>query len=600
MKLSDYVVEFLVKQNVKEVFGITGGAIVHMFDSLGKNENISYICPQHEQAAAMAADAYSRINGNLGVAVTTSGPGATNLLTGVGCSYYDSIPVLLITGQVSTTRLKRESKVRQIGFQETDIVDIFKPITKYAVLIDDPQKIRYELEKAVYLAKSGRPGPVLLDIPDDVQRAEINPEELESYLPEKKEIDYFKLDEKINQTIELIKNAKRPIVILGAGIPLGKAKEKARRFLEKLNFPFALTWATLDMYPSDNRLNAGGFGITSPRTGNFAVQNSDLIIALGTRLDTHQTGTPMNTFARGAKKIVLDIDNSEIEKYEKYGMHVDVLINEDINNFLDVINPKLDSLETQNVFGWVEQINRWKEKYPVCLPEYFNESNAVNAYVFMDSLSRLSKEGDIIITDAGGNLTQTTEGYKPKKNQRLFSAFNNSPMGYSLPASMGACFANNKKSVICIIGDGGIQMNIQELATIAKHNLPLKIFVFNNQGYGMIKQTQDDWLSSRYEASSKEKGVAVPDFVSIGKAYGLQTEKILNHGELEEKLRGILESPYGILCEVNVIEKQRTFPMLKAGRPIEDANPLLERKEFLENMLVNPLVKSLKDGEQVL
>jgi len=598
MKLSDYVAEFLVKQNVKEVFGITGGAIAHIFDSLGNNKNIEYICPQHEQAAAMAADAYSRISGNLGVAVATSGPGATNLLTGVGCSYYDSIPVLLITGQVSTTRLKREEKIRQLGFQETDTVDIFKPITKYAVLIDDPEKIAYELEKAVYLAKSGRPGPVLIDLPDDVQRMDIDPEKLMHYTPEENVlISTNDLEKKVQECIPLIENAKRPIIIPGAGVPLGKAKEKMEQLVRNLNFPVAPTWATLDMFAYDDPLNAGGFGVTSPRAGNFAVQNSDLIIALGTRLDTHHTGTPMNTFARNAKKIVLDIDNGELEKYEKHGMPVDILINTDINNFLDYMNAQINGLRIPDVSKWTDQIKVWKDRYPACLPEYFDEKGAVNAYVFMDALSRYSKEGDVIITDAGGNLTQTTEGYRPKKNQTLFSAFNNSPMGYSLPASIGACFANGKKPVTCIIGDGGIQMNIQELATIARHKLPLKVFVFNNQGYGMIKQTQDDWLGSNYEASSVEKGVAVPDFTAIGNAYGLKTEKINDHEDLDKKLKCILDDSEGILCEVNITEAQRTFPMLKAGRPIEDSMPLLKRGEFLDNMIVEPLDSSLSDEE---
>lgn len=595
MKLSDYITEFLVKQNIKYIFGITGGAIVHIFDSMGKNKDIKYICTQHEQAAAMAADAYSRITKNLGVAIATSGPGATNLLTGVGCSYYDSIPVLMITGQVPTTKLRRESQVRQIGFQETDVVDIFKPITKYSVLVDNPKKIRYELEKAIHIAKSGRPGPVLLDIPDDVQRAEINPEELESYIPKTKFIDNEKLESQIKECISMIKNAKRPVIVLGYGVKLSKAEEKAIEFVEKLKFPVAPTWGTLDMFSFDNPFNAGLFGVTSPRAGNFAIQNSDLIIALGTRLDTHHTGSPMNTFARNAKKIILDIDKNELEKFQKYGMNIDLSINEDINDFLEIINPKLDNILKPDVSEWINKINEWKKKYPLCLPEYFNEKNSVNAYIFMDIFSKLSKEGEIIITDAGGTLAQTFAGYKPKKNQTLFTAFNNSPMGYSFPAGIGACFANDKKQVICIIGDGGMQMNIQELATIVKHDLPIKIFIFNNYGYGMIKQTQDDWLNSNYEASSIEKGVAVPDFVSIGKAYGLQTEKIFNHQELEEKIKKVLDNPKGVLCEVNLSEKQRVIPMLKAGRPIEDSKPLLKREEFLSNMIVEPLEQSLKE-----
>jgi acetolactate synthase-1/2/3 large subunit len=594
MKLSDYVVDFLVKQNVKKVFGITGGSIIHVFESIGKNKDIDYICTQHEQAAAMAADAYSRITKNLGVALATSGPGATNLITGVAGSYYDSIPTLIITGQVPINKLKKESGVRQIGFQETDVVSIFKPITKYAVLIDNPQKIRYELEKAVHIAKSGRPGPVLLDVPNDIQRAEINPGELEPYSP-KISLKNDILEEQIKECILLIKQAKRPIFILGSGIKLGGAEEKIREFIGKLKFPFVLTWGALDLFESENPLNAGCFGVTSSRPGNFAVQNSDLVIALGTKLDTHHTGTPTNTFAREAKKIMVDIDRSEIEKFKRYAVKIDIQINEDISNFLDAINKWEGYLETQDISRWVNKINEWKMKYPSVIPEYFNQKDKVNPYIFIDFLSKYLNEKEIIITDTGANLAQTMEGYKSKKGQRLFSSFNNSPMGYALPASIGACFANEKKQVICIIGDGGMQMNIQELATIVKHNLPIKVFVFNNSGYGMIKQTQDDWLNSSYEASCIEKGIAIPDFIRIGEAYGLQTERISNHQELEEKIKQVLNNSAGTLCEINISEKQRILPMLKSGRPIEDPKPLLKRKEFMENMFIKPVEQSLKE-----
>ncbi len=591
MKLSDYIAEFLVKQNIKHIFGITGGAIVHIFDSIGKRNDINYICPQHEQTVAMAADAYSRITKKIGVGIVTSGPGATNLLTGVGCSYYDSIPVLFITGQVSRHRLRKDKKVRQLGFQETDVIDIFKPITKYAVLIEDPKKIKYELEKAIHIAKSGRPGPVLLDIPDDVQREEINPEELESYIPE--HLEKKDISNEINECIKLIEKSKRPIVILGAGVKLGKAEEKAMDFIKKLKFPVALTWATRDMLLQDDILNAGGFGITSQRYGNFAIQNSDLVIGIGTRLDTHHTGTPVNMFAREAKKIIIDIDESELDKFQDQ-IDFDVLINADVNDFFDKIKSPLEEIETQNILDWIFKINNWKKTYPSYNSSY-PDNQKIDAYAFLEELSKKSSEGDIIITDAGGNLAQTMGGYEFRKKQTLFSAFNHSPMGYSFPASIGACFANNKKPIICIIGDGGLQMNIQELATMAHHKLPIKLFIFNNKGYGMIQQTQEDWLNSKYEASCCNKGIANPDFVEIGKAYGLKSERISNHRELKEKLPEILNSSEPVLCELEINPNQRVVPMLKVGRPIEDAKPLLPREEFLENMIIKPLDICLKN-----
>jgi len=585
MKASDYIADFLVKQGIKQVFGVTGGAIIHTFNSIGKRKDLDYICTQHEQAAAMAADGYSRITKNLGVTITTSGPGATNLLTGTCCSYYDSIPVLNITGQVSTSRLKKDKRVRQIGFQETPTIEIFKPITKYAVLITDPQRLKYELEKAVYIAKSGRPGPVLLDIPDDIQRAEINPERLPSFLSKTSFSDYKSLQRKIEECTSLIKSSKRPIIILGAGVKLGKTEDEAINFVRDLGFPVVLTWATKDIFLEEDELNAGVFGIASPRYGNFAVQNSDLVLAIGTRMDQHHTGTPSSTFARGAKKILIDIDKEEVSKFNNSGLEWNVKITADAKDFFRLAKDKFDFCE---ISPWIKQIKKWKEAYPSCPRENSQEKN-VNPYIFARELSKRTLEGEVIAVDTGATLAEIMSGYEMRKRQTLFSDFNHTSMGYALPASVGACFARNRQQTICIIGDGGMQMNIQELATIKYHNLPIKIFVFNNKGYGMIKQTQDDWLDSQYDASSTDTGVATPDFFKIGKAYGLRAERIKNNKELNANLARILKLNEPVLCEVQISPSQRIAPMLKVGRPIEDSKPLLPREEFNKNMIVPSL-----------
>jgi acetolactate synthase I/II/III large subunit len=595
MKASDYIAEFLAKEGVKHVFGVTGGMIIHIFDSIAKRKDIGYICTEHEQAAAIAADGYSRITNNLGVAITTSGPGATNLLTGTGCSYYDSIPVLNITGQVATSRLKRDKGVRQFGFQESPIQEIFSPITKYSAFVEDANQLKYELEKAVYIAKSGRPGPVLLDIPDDIQRAEINPELMPSFILERNCVDYDGIREKIKQCIPLIEKSKRPMILLGAGVKLGKSEEEAINFVRQLNFPVGLTWATKDMFLYNDKLYAGEFGVASQRYGNFAVQNSDLIIAIGTRMDQHHTGTPQNTFAREAKKIMLDVDNSELEKFKGTGLEWDVLINADVKDFFMLMNEKIDSIKTGDISAWLKKIEEFKKKYPSCPEKYLQEKD-VNPYVFSEELSRQTLEGDIIVADTGSNLAQIMGGYKFRKKQKLFSDFNHTTMGYSLPASIGACFANDKRQIICISGDGGIQMNIQELATIKYHNLPIKIFVFNNSGYGMIQQTQDDWLNSKYEASTINSGVAIPDFYKIGKAYGLKVKRIKNNNELKNSLEEIMKYNGPVLCDVMLSPNQRILPFLKVGRPIEDPKPLLPRDEFLNNMIVKPTEQSLKEG----
>jgi len=592
MKLSDYVLDFLKKQGVNHAFLITGGAIMNIVDSFDENKNIKYICTTQEQGAAIAAEAYSRINKNLGVAMATSGPGATNLITGIGCAYFDSIPTLYITGQVNTYESTWESGPRQVGFQETDIVSMIKPITKMAVKVDNPEDIRYYLEKAIYIAKTGRPGPVLLDIPMNVQRAPIEPEKLRSYIPEKSEIDYNLLNRKIEQTIELINQSRRPVIILGAGVKLGKAEDKARKFVEKLGIPVALTWGAMDVLPHNHPLFIEGFGVSANRAGNFAVQNSDLIITFGSRLDTRQTGGKPETFARSAKKVIIDVDKDEL--YKGRGVKIDIDINFDVNDFLNEINKKIDNIRVNDLSEWKIKIKEWKQRYPICLPEYYAQRDKINPYVFMDVLSDECKENDIVITDAGGNLTWTMQGFKVKEGQKLFSAFGNSPMGYSLPAAMGASVAANNKPVICIIGDGGIKMNINELETIVRYKLPVKIFVINNHEYGIIKQFQDVWLNSSYKATCIEGGLGDPDFLKIANSYDMEAIQINNHSELRDKIKKVLDFPGPILCSVELNCGEKIKPKLEFGKPIEDPAPLIDREEFKKNMLVPPLDESIK------
>ena len=587
MKVTEYILKHLKNEGVKHVFLVTGGAITPMVDAFDKNKNLEFICTTQEQGAAMAAEAYSRITENLGVAMATSGPGATNLITGIGCAYFDSIPTLYLTGQVNTNESTNEKGPRQIGFQETNIVDMIKPITKYAAKVDNPEKIKYELGKAIHIAKSSRPGPVLLDLPMDIQRTEINEKNLESYNIPKKEINYKLLNERVNQTIELIQNAERPIVILGAGIKLGKSQKRTRDLVERLGIPVAPSWGAMDILPYDHPLFAEGFGVSHNRAGNFAVQNSDLIISLGSRLDTRQTGGKPETFARGAKKVILDIDQAEL--YKDRGIKIEVDINYDINDFLDNINPKIDKIKTHDLSNWKNKINEWKEKYPICLPEYFEQKDKVNPYVFMDALSKESKEGDIIITDAGANLTWTMQGFKIKEGQKLFSAFGNSPMAYSLPASIGASIASNKGPVTCIIGDGGLKMNINELETIVRYNLPIKTFLINNHEYGIIKQFQDILFESRYKATCLEGGLGDPDFLGIGRVYGMLTNQINNHSEMNQKIKEVLNSKAPVLCSVELKHGEKIIPKLEFGNPIEDPSPLINRKKFEENMIVSPI-----------
>lgn len=584
MKTTDYILDYLKEIGVNHAFLVTGGFISPLINSFNSKKNLEYICTGQEQGAAMAAEAYSRISKNLGVAMTTSGPGATNLVTGIACAYFDSIPTLYLTGQVNTNEFTNKNGPRQVGFQETDIVSIVKPITKFSYQIRDVKEIRYILEKAVYLAKSGRPGPVLLDLPIDIQLTEINPTELNGYIPPMDSINYSLLDKKIYQTIEIISDAKRPVVILGAGIKIGRAEEKIKYFVEKLGIPVALSWGGADLLPYDHPLRIDGFGVAANRPGNFAVQNADLVISLGSRLDTRQTGNRPETFARAAKKIALDIDGSEL--YKNRGIKIDVDINYDINVFLERITDK--EIITSDLSDWKKQIQTWKNRYPACLPEYFNQKEKVNPYVFIDALSNKLDEGEIIVADTGNNLTWTMQAFKIKKNQRLFSDLGHASMGYAVPASIGACFAANKKQIISITGDGGLKMSVNELETIVKHNLPIKTFLFNNHGYGMIKQFQDVWFKSDYRASSIEGGLGDADLLKVGQAYGLKTFQINDHRELN-KIDEILKYGGPVLCSIELEPSAKTIPKLEFGKPIEDSSPLLSREEFFENMIIKPI-----------
>ncbi len=534
---------------------------------------------ENEQGAAIAAEAYSRVTRNIGVAIATSGPGMINLMQGIACAYYDSIPTLYISGAPPTHHLKGNRKVRQLGFQEMDVVKIVKTLTKYAVLIDNPTKIRYEMEKLVYIAKKGRPGPVLLDLPDDIQRIEINPDELERFVPLTINED-FGFDKEIRLLLQMVEESVRPLIIVGSGVKLSKTEELMKSFVQKSGIPVATTWSTIDIFLDNDPNLIGNFGISANRSGNFAVQTADLIISFGSRLDTHETGSKPAIFAPNAQKIVIDVDYEELNKNN--GMNIDLKIHCDLNNFLKKLAKF--PVKTKDLTQWKSRIQEWKEKYPICNPEYYHQKEFVNPYVFMNELSKETKEGDVIITDAGGTLTWTMQGYKIRSPQSLFSAFNHSPMGYALPASIGAQYAAPKNQVICITGDGGMNMNIQELETIIYNKLPVKIFIINNSEYGIIKQTQDTWMSSRYVASDKKSGLGFPNLVKIAQAYGYKTIEIKNHKELNEKIRIVLaDKNQPVLCDVKLRGGEQIIPKLVFGRPLEDLGPLLDREELKRN-----------------
>jgi acetolactate synthase-1/2/3 large subunit len=590
MKLSDYVARFLASQGVRHVFAVSGGASLHLIHSVADTPGLSFVCPMHEQAGAMAADAYARVTNKLGAAIATSGPGATNLLTGVCCAYYDSVPVLFITGQVSTFRRKADTGVRQIGFQETDCVEVFRPVTKYAVQIDEPERIRYELEKACYLACSGRPGPVLIDIPDNVQRVTIDPDALEGFVPPRRGADPAVLDEQIGRCLELLRGARRPVMILGWGVRLASAGELALEVAERLGLPVAPTWAIADLLPADHPLAIGTFGTHGTRHANFAVQNADLILSVGSRLDTKATGSPPSTFAREAKKIVVDVDTCELNKFARYGLHVDLPIAADAGAFLVGLKARSTPIPAQE--SWLRRIADWKRRYPVCPDAYYREVE-VNPYVFAKTLSNGCREGQMLFLDTGCTLAWMMQAFDFKRGQRLFHDWNNTAMGWAVPACIGASLATSGRPVVCVTGDGSLQMNVQELATVIRHNLPVKIFLLNNHGHAMIQQTQEQWLGSRYHASTVAGGLADPDYLAVAKAYGFPVHNVTRNADLAGVIGEVLRAEGPQFCNVEIPVHHRVIPQVKFGRPNEDTEPLLPREEFLSNMLVRPLAVSL-------
>ena len=580
MKLSDYVINFLAKKGIRHAFVISGGAIVHLADSVNEHNKMQIIGTQHEQAAAAAADMYARVTSNLGLCMTTSGPGATNLVTSVCNAFFDSIPIICITGQVARFRIKPTKSLRQKGFQETDIVSIFKSITKYSKLVTEPSDIKYELEKAISIAKSGRPGPVLLDIPDDLQREEINPKNLKSF-QENKSKNLVELNQ-INTFKMLLEQSKKPILILGAGVRISNEIERSIKFAENLKIPILLTWGAKDILEQSHNLNMGGLGVCGPRGGNFAAQKSDLIISLGTRLSQMITGGKQELFAPEAQKIMVDVDIEEIKKFDENTFELDLAINSELGDFFNMLS-EVSFKKLHNFNPWISNIRKWLESYPICKEEYRSNKERVNAYVLIDELSKKCKDGDIILTDAGGNLSWTMQGFNVKKGQRLISAWNHSPMGGSLPMAIGGALAEPNKDVVCIIGDGGLMMCLEEFGTIKRHNLNIKTLIFNNRGHGIQKQTMDTWLNGRYVLADEKSGLYFPNFSKIAEAFDIPFISIDNHKQLNN-LDSIFSKKGPVICDIAINDDQKIEPMLKFGSGIEDLDPKLPEGELKKIM----------------
>ncbi|MCH9609783.1 MAG: Acetolactate synthase large subunit [Chlamydiales bacterium] len=576
MKLSDFVIDFLAKRGAEHSFLVTGGAILHLADSAGRHPSMQHVCPQHEEFCAAAADGYFRASGRLGLAMTTSGPGATNLLTSVCNAYFDSVPMLCITGQVARFRIRPNKQLRQKGFQETDVCSVFKDVTKYVQLVTDPQMIRYELEKALYTAQEGRPGPVVLDIPDDLQREEVDPENLLSFTPPK-ECDALP-EAEVESLFQMIENAKRPVLIMGQGIHSACEEKRAVEFARYFGLPILLTWGGMDLLPFEDPLNMGGVGIVGPRAGNFAVQTADLVIAMGTRLSPMITGGKQDLFAPRAKKVMIDVDQAELDKFGPSTFTLDLPILSSLQRFFKACEKRY--IEGSDHYSdWRKKIQGWRAKYPICPKDYYDLKERVNPYVFIKELSKRAKEDAIIVNDTGATICWICQAFETKAKQRIFSAWNHTPMGYALSAGIGAALGSGKE-VICLIGDGGFMMCLQELATLQRYNLPVKVFVFDNQGHATVKQTIDFWLKSNYVAVDVPSGLSFPNYEKLAEAFEIPFHCLEDHEAIAENLTTIYHQPGPLLCQVKVLETQKIVPMLKYGGGLQDLDPRLPQEEI--------------------
>lgn len=590
IRLSDYVIDFFVKKGITDVFLVSGGGIMYLCDSVGSNKKIKYISNYHEQASATAAEAYSRKTNNFGVCLVTTGPGGTNAITGVAGAWFDSIPQFVISGQVKKELISDYKKLRQKGPQEINIIDMVKPITKYCKTVLQPQTIRYELEKAYFYMKNGRPGPVWIDIPLDVQSAIIDETKLRGFHePKKKEMSQKEYGN-IQTAIHLLQKSRRPVLILGNGVRLSHGEVILRECIKKIKAPILLPINGLDLVEETHPYLMGKFGPFGSRRGNFTLQNADLVISIGASLNVASIGFNTQDFSPHSKKIMVNVDSGELTKDV---IHIDVPIRMDAKQFMEVFLAQSRRLNFTYDPAWSRACSHWKKKYPNISKDYWDDMTHVNSYVFFDKLSDAVTAKDVIVTGIGLDAVSLYQAFRVKKNQRAFVNKNFGQMGWSLPAVIGACAANKRKRTICVTGDGSLQVNVHELSTIRQYNMPVKIFVFNNGGYESIRYTQNNLFDGRLVGSDSKTGVSNPQFDSLARAYGLLYEKINNNAEIESKITKVLAVDGPVLCEININEKQRRLPRISSYRkpdgtlvskPLEDMWPFLPESEVHENM----------------
>ena len=603
MKLSDYIFQFAADLGIKHVFMLSGGGAMHLDDSLGRCQRIEYVCNLHEQACAIAAEAYAKVTEDLGVALVTTGPGGTNSITGVAGAWLDSTPCLFISGQVKRPDLKGTSGLRQLGVQEVDIVSIVAPITKYAVTVTDPTSIRYHLEKAVYLARTGRPGPVWIDVPLDVQAAPIDETKLAGFEPggpERALFDESRMREQVGQVVDLLNQAERPLILAGRGIRLARAGKELLTLIDRLGIPAeAATSLGIDLIPGDHPLFFGRPGPIAPRYANFILQNCDLLIALGARLDMAMTAYAHEKLARGAKKVMVDIDPAEIAKM-KTTIHVPV--HADAGAFVRELLTRIESgkeFRPRDCSAWIARCRAWRERYPVVLPEHRELRGKVSSYYLTEVLCQEMNGDDVIASGSSGNAVELFHlCFHHKAGQHVIHTRGLGAMGFGIPAAIGACLAAGRRRTICLDGDGGFHLNIQELETVARLKLPIKFFVINNNGYASIRISQAGYFQGRLCGADPSSGVTLPDLLKVSEAYGIRAVRLEDQTDLRARVAALLNEPGPLVVDVMVPPDEVRAPRVisvprpdgsMVSKPLEDLWPFLPRDEFLSNMIVPAL-----------
>lgn len=595
-KLSDYVIRFVADQGVKHVFLVTGGGAMHLNESLSRCADIEPVCNSHEQASAIAAENYAKATNGIGVCLVTTGPGGTNAVTGVAGAWLDSTPVIFISGQVKCPDRMFHADgtprgMRQLGVQEVDIVSIVRPITKYAITVTDPQTIRYHMERALHEATSGRPGPVWIDIPLDVQAMPIEPEMQQPFVAKSQSWDVGAAAKRIS---EAIAKAKRPLIFAGNGIRLARAETQFSEWIERLKIPVVATWCAADLIASDNPLFVGRPGSLAARGANFALQNCDLLLAIGVRLDFAITGYAPERLARGAHKIAVDIDQAELDKLAP---HIDEPVCADAGAFLDALL-KEDS-QAADCGDWKKRCAAWKTRYPVVSEEHRKPTGKVSIYHLAEVIGSETSSRDLLVSGSSGSGIEIFLFACPTRtDQRIFHTAGLGSMGFGLPASIGVCLAGGRRRTICVDGDGGFQFNIQELETVRRLQLPIKFFVLNNDGYASIRTSQTNFFGSAKIGCDRDTGLTVPNLPAVAEAYGIASAVIEDQTDLQTSVRRVLAMPGPVVCDVRVIPDEARAPRLASyqradgslvSRPLEDLWPFLPREEFLQSMIVPPV-----------